>query len=342
MSATASVTVIAPLHNAEEYLDDFFVRISSTLRVQDSLVVIDDGSSDSTAAKILSWAEGRPGVRAVVNTENIGVAATRNRALALADTDYVWFVDHDDIWKSDILERLVSSADDADIVICRAEYRTVEAQPGRIVDGIDNHSRLSGDDALELMLTGRVHGYLWTKLIRRELLGVDPFPLLSSQSDFVGVARAMAKARAVVTIPDTLYYYLRREGSITRHKEPHLENHAAARDAMLESLETSRLSDKMGLADYFRSWFYAHAVAFVPVRSHASTRLKREGERLARAELATVSLQGLYRRNKRVAAEMTAIKYGGVLYSPLIRLLLVAHDGLRAIRGRLRSEQQPS
>ncbi|RFA08333.1 hypothetical protein B7R54_03155 [Subtercola boreus] len=337
MTRDPSVSVIAPLHNASDYLDHFLRRIAETVREGDQIILIDDGSSDSTGRQITDWAASRPLVTAVVNEKNLGVAGTRNKAVAMAEGDFVWFVDHDDAWEPDILSRLVQASRDADVVICRAEYRTVETKPGRIVDGISTAETLSGDGALELMLTGRVHGYLWTKLIRRELLGVDPFPLLSSQSDFVGVSRMIGRSSIVHTVPDVLYHYLQREGSITRHKEPKLENHRVARDAMIAVLEASDLPDRAALGDYFTAWFYCHAVAFVPVRSHASSGLQREGVRLARAQLKSIDLRPIFARNKRVAAEMAIIRFAPALYPFVISAALFAHDRLRSARLALRS-----
>ncbi|GAA2239698.1 glycosyltransferase family 2 protein [Herbiconiux moechotypicola] len=332
-----SITVIAPLHNAAEYVADFLIRIENTVRPGDQLILIDDGSSDETGALITEWAAGRADVLALVNSENIGVAATRNRAIASADREFIWFVDHDDVWERSILDVLGAAAQGADAVICRAEYRVADGVPGRIVDGIDEHRRVSGDQAVELMLLGKVHGYLWTKLLRRTTLGDDPFPHQSSQSDFVGVTRTLARASTVVTIPEVLYFYMHRDGSITRKRAPNLDNYAASRAAMADVVSSSEyLQSRPELFGFFNAWFYCHAVVFVPVRSHADPALVRRGLALARSNLRGTSIRMVGRFSKRSAIEMAAIRYGGPAYPPALRVALALHDRLRAIRSHRR------
>jgi hypothetical protein len=332
-----SVTVIAPLHNAGQYLADFLPRIKATLRSGDQLILIDDGSTDDTAALITDWAQDEPGVLAIVNETNLGVAATRNRAVAAAIGDFVWFVDHDDAWELTILDTLTAASEDADAVICRAEYRIADGVSGRIVDGVTDRRRLTGDEAVELMLRGKVHGYLWTKLIKRATLGENPFPIQSSQSDFVGVTRTLGRSECVVTIPDVLYYYMHRDGSITRRRAPNLANYQQSRDAMISVVAaSSTLTGQPELLSYFTAWFYCHAVAFVPVRSRAEPALIKDGVRLAQTGLRDISIRELLPFSKKVAAEMAGIRYAGSLYPATIRILLAVHDRTRALRSRAR------
>lgn len=333
----ARVTIVAPLHDAGAALEDFLDRITMTAGGTAQLVLVDDASTDGTAARLRAHADGRSDVTVLVNDENLGVARSRNRALTVADREFVWFVDHDDDWDDTILDTLVAAAGDRhDVVVCRAEYRHDPAVPGRIVDGIDSREVVDRTGMLRAMLRGDVHGFLWTKLIRRSLLGTDPFPAISSQSDFVGVVRAVAAADSIAFVPDVLYRYLRREGSITRVRVPQLGNLAIARDALLDVVDgTGSLGADRALRDRFVAWFYCAAVAFTPIRQRAPRSVRAEGTRLARAALRGVRIRRFAWSDPRLAAAMVTLRWAPVVYRIAVPALLGVQGLRRTVqRGR--------
>lgn len=98
-----SVSAIIPVYNGEAFLAD---AISSILRQNYpslEIIVVDDGSVDKTAAVIQRF----PKVRYVYQ-ENRGAPAARNRGLQMARGELVGFLDADDLWSDDKLERQVS------------------------------------------------------------------------------------------------------------------------------------------------------------------------------------------------------------------------------------------
>ncbi len=97
-------TVITPCYNVAEYLDTYFKSI--TMQYLDFtnnifLVLVDDGSTDSTAEIIQIWQSKYPNNIKYVHKENGGLSSARNAGLPFVKTPWVTFIDPDDFVNSD-------------------------------------------------------------------------------------------------------------------------------------------------------------------------------------------------------------------------------------------------
>lgn len=97
------LSIIMPSYNVEQYIEDCLTScIHQEFAPTDyEIIVINDGSKDSTLEVVNAFVEKNPTAPIrVVSQENSGLSATRNRGVTLAQGDYVWFVDSDD-WISE-------------------------------------------------------------------------------------------------------------------------------------------------------------------------------------------------------------------------------------------------
>jgi glycosyltransferase involved in cell wall biosynthesis len=97
-----SVSAIVPAFNRERYVGEALESILRQRYRPLEVIVVDDGSTDSTAAIASSFP-----VRCL-RTEHRGVAAARNRGLAAAGGDLIAFLDADDAWTDGSLDRRVT------------------------------------------------------------------------------------------------------------------------------------------------------------------------------------------------------------------------------------------
>jgi glycosyltransferase involved in cell wall biosynthesis len=106
------VSVIIPAHNAEPFLERTLESVLAQTFGDWELVIVDDGSTDGTAAIVEAYVMRDPRLH-VVRQTNAGTAAARNRGLAEARpaSQYITFLDHDDVWERDTLEVLVDTLD---------------------------------------------------------------------------------------------------------------------------------------------------------------------------------------------------------------------------------------
>jgi glycosyltransferase involved in cell wall biosynthesis len=96
-----SISVIIPAYNAARYLGETLESVLQQTLPPDEVLVIDDGSTDDTASIAESFG---PAVD-VISRENAKLAATRNFGVQVAKSEWIAFLDADDLWLSNKLER---------------------------------------------------------------------------------------------------------------------------------------------------------------------------------------------------------------------------------------------
>jgi glycosyltransferase involved in cell wall biosynthesis len=111
-SARPVISIVIPAYNCERFIPDTLRSIQEQTFSAWECVVIDDGSTDGTLALVLGFAAADPRIR--VDTQpNAGPSSARNHGLQLLDpgSEYVIFMDSDDLWLPDALEALKAEAE---------------------------------------------------------------------------------------------------------------------------------------------------------------------------------------------------------------------------------------
>jgi glycosyltransferase involved in cell wall biosynthesis len=104
--------VVIPLFNSSAYLEETVASVVAQTRSAAEIILVDDGSTDETAAVIERLARG-PGMDClrVVTQRNAGVAAARNAGIAAAHSDYILPLDADDLIAPEMLEKCAAVLD---------------------------------------------------------------------------------------------------------------------------------------------------------------------------------------------------------------------------------------
>ncbi|WP_225830595.1 glycosyltransferase [Streptomyces sp. NK08204] len=210
------VSVIIPVYNAVDHLPECLESITGQSIGLDSVevVVVDDGSTDGSGALLDEWAARHPQVIRVVHQENSGApGGPRNRAIALASGEFLFFADPDDYLGTEALERMVAAADrnDSDVVLGRI------AGVGRTAPTVAFKRNVEGGD---LFTTNGVWTLTAHKLFRRSMVMehnlrfAEGVRLAEEQMFIMG---AYFAARSVSVVADYDCYYL-----VRRDDFPHL------------------------------------------------------------------------------------------------------------------------
>lgn len=213
------VSVILPV-GAEAGIDESTIKCLLSQSLPDfELIVVIDGANQSVEGQLRAALP--PAWTTILTIEKaVGVAGARNLALTIAAAPWVWFVDSDDTFSSEILERMVGAGESdprIDLVVVGFQERIDAAHSQDVQvhlppewNGIAHRSDLAA-----AVRRRELQGHLWNKLFRREVLGDAPFPLLRSKSDLGGFLGVLSRIDGAVSVSEVLYTYYVRWGSIT-------------------------------------------------------------------------------------------------------------------------------
>lgn len=215
MAAEPIISVIVPVYNAENYLDDCIQSVLDQSIDCFELILVDDGSTDKSGVVCDTWAIDDERIK-VIHTANKGAAAARNQGVKAAAGNYVTFVDADDTVTNDYLEYLYG---------CLNEYSTDIAVGGfeKIYPdekGQDNYKKnsekcaMSGYEAMEkLLYQDGIMSVPWGMLIKKNIMENVKFPEGTKAEDMGTIYRIFEKAGRVVIGRHAIYNYYQRTGN---------------------------------------------------------------------------------------------------------------------------------
>lgn len=205
------VSIIVPVYNAEKYIDNCVTSVVNQTYSKWELLLIDDGSFDSSGMICDNYSRLNSRIR-VVHQKNLGVSAARNRGIECAEGEYIAFLDVDDALPQESLKTLVNSLIDnnADVamgITCGEKW--------------ENHSGVEiwkGEDGIQYSLMDDPYTCAaWGKLYRRELIGETRFDRkIKINEDSLFVFQIMCKKPVCVCVNKEIYQYIQVPGSASR------------------------------------------------------------------------------------------------------------------------------
>ena len=203
------VSIVMPSYNSEHFIAQSIASVQAQTYGNWELLVVDDCSSDGTVAVAESIAEDDPCIRVFVNEYNSGAACSRNRALREAKGDWVAFLDSDDLWAPEKLERQLAFMRDNGCSFSYTEYETMGegGEPlGRRYSGPKRITRAG------------MRRYCWpgclTVMYDVHEIGLVQIADLKKHNDYAMWLKVSDKAECLL-VPEVLGRYRVRESSIS-------------------------------------------------------------------------------------------------------------------------------
>ncbi len=209
--------IIIPAYNAEKYIRACLdSALSQDTKHSFRLIVIDDGSTDSTGSLIDSYAaDPRMLIR---HQENRGFSGARNAGLEISDAKFVMFLDSDDTLPAGAIDALLNCACENSAAIVEGGYSTVSTE-GKVLSRVAHK-------AGKLEPAGELKGFTAMKIIAAELMDGICFPegYWYEDSIMAQIVAPLCKSRGLTAwgIGDSVYNYTINPGGIshTGRKSP--------------------------------------------------------------------------------------------------------------------------
>lgn len=204
------VSIIVPIYNVESYIQRCIESLRSQTLLDIEIILVDSGSTDNSGKICDEYAAQDARIK-VIHKQNEGVSCARNDGIAAATAPYIMFVDSDDWMAPDFCERPYHAAvsHDASLVI----FRIFSVKNGRIRKSKKEIPTGVVDAETAVKYGGVV---VWNKLYKRELFAKIRYPKGRVYEDLAVTHKLVFAADRIVILPDFLYYWVYRKGSITK------------------------------------------------------------------------------------------------------------------------------
>ncbi|MBO5525542.1 MAG: glycosyltransferase [Clostridia bacterium] len=208
------ISVIVPIYNAENFIKRCLDSICGQSYTNLEIVLVNDGSKDNTLSILKEYSSFDKRIK-VIDQENGGVATARNTGLTNATGEYFLFVDADDWIETDMVERMVSLVEEADIAFCCADHAETKEMVKSEVS-IETEIWDQDRQLLEFMKHKRMTGMLWNKLIKKSLAdGIFFNPKTGYGEDAEFLWQILKKSKKMVVTNEILYHHVLENTSIS-------------------------------------------------------------------------------------------------------------------------------
>lgn len=206
------VSVITPVYNAEKYLSETIESVLKQTYKSFEYLLIDDCSTDNSASIIKEFEEKDSRVRYIKLSENSGAAVARNRGLEEAKGRYIAFVDSDDKWYPEKLERQLDFMENNHKAFTYTNYEHI-TEEGEVLSSPKlpdklNYSGLLKNTAIACS----------TVVIDRQIIGDFRMPLVRKGQDTATWLQILRNHDYAYLVDEILNQYRGREGSLSSNK----------------------------------------------------------------------------------------------------------------------------
>ena len=231
------ISIIVPVYNVEKYLRQCVESIKAQAFHDWELILVDDGSTDSSGLICDSFAKTDSRIR-VIHLSNCGPAEARNRGISASSGSFLAFIDSDDMVSPHYLQVLLEMMEQAKAGISSVAFSRFLDKPDKETGFPDiRHARVaSGEKALERILyqTGTINNSVWGKLFSRDLWENIAFKPGILYEDLEVTCRIFPKCDRVVHLDVPLYYYRDTPGSALSTLSVHRRDVITVAENMVE------------------------------------------------------------------------------------------------------------
>lgn len=211
MNSKERVSIITPTYNCARFIEETIQSVLAQTYSDWELIISDDSSIDNTREVIAPYMEQDPRIKYICNTTNSGAAVTRNNALKIAQGRWIAFLDSDDLWHPEKLERQLQFMQAHNYAFSYTAYKEMDEQGHLLGRRVTGPAKIS---------TFGMYAYCWpgclTVMYDSEKVGLIQIEDIKKNNDYAMWLKVIRNANCYL-LNETLATYRRRSGSISNH-----------------------------------------------------------------------------------------------------------------------------
>lgn len=201
------VSIIMPTYNCGRFIRESISSVLAQTYTAWELLIVDDCSTDNTAELLAAYKDER--IHYMRNEQNLGAALTRNRALREAKGRYIAFLDADDLWLPDKLERQIAFMEQNSYAFTYHEYTEIDEESKPLGVYVSGKSHVRPVDMKACCWPGCL-----TVMYDTSIVGLIQIPDIKKNNDSAIWLQVIQKSDCYL-LAENLAQYRRRVDSIT-------------------------------------------------------------------------------------------------------------------------------
>ena len=207
------VSIIMPAYNVSRHIEKTVNSVIRQTHTNWELLIVDDCSTDNTVAMIQSFHETDSRINVYELEKNSGAAVARNKAIEQATGDYLAFLDSDDLWEPEKLEKQLTFMIENNYLFTSTNYIEVNEATGETIGVVKSYPELDYEGLLKHCPGNS------TVMYNVSELGKFYIPDIKKRNDFVMWLQVIKKAKKLYGLDENLTTYTIREGSLSKDKK---------------------------------------------------------------------------------------------------------------------------
>ena len=213
METNPLISVIMPCYDMEKFIASSIQSVSAQTFNDWELLIVDDASTDKTAEIVQRFQEADSRIHFAAKSMHTGIAATRNQAIGMAKGQYLAFLDADDVWHPDKLEKQLDFMKTRNIGFSYSAYNWIDEAGNELGKTILTAGDLNYNDYLHNTIIG-----CSTVMVDTNITGPISVPGFRTSEDAATWLNILKKGFKAYALSEILVSYRIRRKSASSNK----------------------------------------------------------------------------------------------------------------------------
>lgn len=214
-----TISILIPVYNVEQYLEKCLDSILSQIDRRANIIVMNDASTDSSL-EIAKRYESNNQIQVIDAPYNRGLSGTRNAMMELATSDYIWFIDSDDLMYEDVYQTVMDRLENLNIDVLCADYVSLrgdkEVRKKAFVGAANKVFFNKNNNSFIDNIIKNNSNHVWNKIFRKKLIDDIKFKEGINFEDIYYMTDISDKEFTYSYLKKAIIKYRERDGSIVK------------------------------------------------------------------------------------------------------------------------------